>query len=65
MGAPLDNSTKVTAEGGHSNKTTITGYSILQAESPEAAVSLMKGHPHFHTPGGSVQILECVRMPGM
>jgi hypothetical protein len=48
-----------------SEKTSITGYSILQAASIEDAVALLKGHPHFHMPGSTVQVLECVPMPGM
>jgi hypothetical protein len=65
LGAPLDKSTNVAGGAATSSKTTITGYSILQAASLEEAVSLMKDHPHFHMPDGSVQILECVPMPGM
>jgi hypothetical protein len=66
LGAPLDNSTTVEA-GSHSpSKSTVTGYTFLEAASMEDAVALMQGHPHFHMPGGaSVQILECVPMPGM
>ncbi len=64
-GAPLDKSTTVAAGAGTPGKTDITGYTLLQAESVEAAAALMADHPHFHTPGGSIQILECVRLPGM
>lgn len=66
LGAPLDHSTSVAGEGSATPaKTTITGYSVLKAESMEAAVALMKGHPHFYAPSASVQILEAVPMPGM
>jgi hypothetical protein len=65
LGAPLDKSTTVTKASSAPRKTTITGYSILQAASMEEAVNLMKDHPHFHMPGSSAQILECVNMPGM
>jgi hypothetical protein len=65
LGAPLDKSTTLTG-GSHSpEKTSITGYSVLQAESIDDALALLKGHPHFHMPGSSVQVLECVPMPGM
>jgi hypothetical protein len=47
------------------NKTTITGYTMLQADSIEAATTLLEGHPHFFMPGASVEILECVKIPGM
>jgi hypothetical protein len=65
LGAPLDKSTTVTGGSGAPSKTSITGYTFLRAGSLEQAVSLMKDHPHFHMPGSSVQILECVPMPGM
>ena len=65
LGAPVDKSTTVSAGVATSGKTSITGYIFLQAESLDSALALMEDHPHFHTPGSSVQILECVKMPGM
>jgi hypothetical protein len=65
LGAPLDFSTTVAGGIGTRGKSSITGYTFLRAESVEEAVALMKDHPHFHMPGSSVQILECVPMPGM
>ncbi len=64
-GAPLDKSTTVAAGSGTPGKSTITGYTFLQAANLEEAVDRMKDHPHFRIPGSSVQILECVSMPGM
>jgi hypothetical protein len=63
-GAPLDRSTTIMGGSATATRTSITGYSILQAESMDAAVALMKDHPHFHIPEAEVQILECVPMPG-
>jgi hypothetical protein len=65
LGAPLDKSTVVKSSSSGPEATSITGYTILQAGSVDEAVALMKDHPHFHMPGASVQILECVPMPGM
>jgi hypothetical protein len=65
LGAPLDHSTTVAAGAGTPGKTSITGYTLLEAGSLDEAVRLMKDHPHFHMPGASVQILECIAMPGM
>ena len=64
-GAPLDKSTKVTGGTAEHGKTSITGYTVIKAGSMEEAVALMKEHPHFRAPASSVQILECVAMPGM
>jgi hypothetical protein len=63
--APLDKSTKVLGGSATAGRTSITGYTILQAESMDRAVLLMKDHPHFRMPGASAQILECVAIPGM
>ncbi len=65
MGAPLDHLRTVTAKGSVEGKSTITGYSLLQAPSMEDATRLMEGHPHFHIPNASIEILEAVPMPGM
>lgn len=65
LGAPLDKSTTVEGGSGTPGKTSITGYTFLQAGSIEEAVTLMKDHPHLRMPGVSVQILECISMPGM
>jgi hypothetical protein len=58
MGGPL--------KGGASPTTNdLGGYSILQAESKEALAESLKGHPHFMTPDGTIEIVELMPMPGM
>jgi hypothetical protein len=42
---------------------TISGYSILQADSREALDQILQGHPH--TEIGMIEVLECLPMPGM
>jgi hypothetical protein len=64
-GAPLDKSTIVTSDGSTPTPSSNTGFTILQAGSMDEAVALMDGHPHFFMPGASVEILECVNIPGM
>jgi hypothetical protein len=64
MGAPLGRS--VALRGKPANLDAgVAGYGIVQAESLEAAQNLMDDHPHFHTPGGWIEILEFVKLPGM
>ena len=65
MGAPLNKPTVIPEASSAPTKPSATGYTILQAASMDAAVELMKDHPHFHMPGASVEILECVPIPGM
>jgi len=43
----------------------VTGFSILQAESNKAIQELLKNHPHFRAPGGSIEACEFLSMPGM
>ena len=64
MGAPLGKSLRVTKTGSAPTKNDIGGYSILQAESKEALGETLKGHPHFMTPEGTIEIVEVMPMPG-
>ena len=59
----LGSPTSVVDPGGDSGDP-IGGYSILQAESPEALAAVLEGHPHKAT-GGSIETLEMLSMPGM
>jgi hypothetical protein len=43
----------------------IGGYSILEADSADAATKLLDGHPHLHAPGAAIELLEYLPMPGM
>ncbi|HMI83350.1 MAG TPA: hypothetical protein VK550_04605 [Polyangiaceae bacterium] len=65
MGAPLGKSLRVTKTGASPNTNDLGGYSILQAESKEALAETMKGHPHFMTPEGFIEIVEVMPVPGM
>ena len=43
----------------------VTGYVIIEADSHEAAAKLFEDHPHFSIfPGDSVEIMECLPIPG-
>jgi hypothetical protein len=66
-GAPLGKSTRVDAKGAKDTKNGIGGYSIVQAESHEAAAKLFgKDHPHLQMmPGAWVEIVEVMHIPGM
>jgi hypothetical protein len=39
--------------------------SILEADSAEAAASVLDGHPHLQQPGNSIELLGFMAMPGM
>jgi hypothetical protein len=66
MGAPLGKSVRVGADGAPAPSTNdLGGYSILQAESKEALAKDLKGHPHFMMPGGFIEIIDFMPIPGM
>jgi YCII-related domain len=65
LGAPLGRTKRITAGGASDARNDVTGYSIVQAETHEAAAKMFEGHPHFRLPGGSVEVLEVMPIPGM
>ena len=65
MGAPLGKSVRVTKGGTSPSTNDLGGFSIMQAESKEALGEAMKGHPHFMTPEGVIEVVELMPMPGM
>ena len=44
----------------------MTGFTIVKAESHEAAAKLFEGHPHFTIfPGDAVEVMEIMPVPGV
>jgi hypothetical protein len=65
-GAPLGQTKRVDAKGVSDTKNGIGGYSIVQAENAEAATKLFgKDHPHLQIPGGWLEVIEVMHIPGM
>jgi hypothetical protein len=65
QGGPLGKTKRASPEGVADMKNNITGYVIVRAESHEAAAKMFENHPHFSIfPGDSVEIMECLPMPG-
>ena len=62
MGAPIGKNTEVSASGAVEKSNDIGGYSILQAESKEAAEAILKDNPHFKMPGATVDLAELMPM---
>ena len=66
LGSPLGKTKRINAEGISDTKNEVTGYTIVQAESHEAAAALFANHPHFMIfPGQSVEVMECLPIPKM
>ncbi len=64
-GAPLGKTKRVTAECVKDIRNQIAGYTIVEAESHEAAAKMFLNHPHAIFPGDGVEIMECLPMPEM
>ena len=58
--------TKAVRSGGTSDtKNDIMLYSIVEAESHEAAAKTFEDHPHLQIPQSSIEIMEIHSLPGM
>jgi hypothetical protein len=65
-GAPLGKSKKIDTKGASDTKNDVCGYSIVQAETAEDATKMFgKDHPHLQMPGGWVEVIEVMHIPGM
>ena len=63
-GDPLGKTKQVTPSGIVDVKNEIGGYTIVQAESHEAAARLFgPDHPHFNLAGATIDVMEIVPMP--
>ena len=63
-GAPVGKTKQVAASGATDIKNDIGGYSIVQAESHEAAAALFADSPHLTMPKATVEVMEIMPMPG-
>ena len=65
-GAPLGKTKRVDAKGASDTKNNIGGYSVVQADSADAATKIIgKNHPHLQMPGAWVEVIEIMPVPGM
>lgn len=65
QGSPLGKTKRASPDGVADFRNTMTGYTIVQAESHEAAARMFENHPCFAIfPGDSVEIMECLPVPG-
>lgn len=65
-GAPLGKTKRITTAGVADTRNNLAAYTVVQAESHEAAARLFEGHPHFTLfPGDGVEVMECLPLPEM
>ena len=65
IGAGVGKTKVVTALGISDSKNDIMLYSLVEAESHEAAAKSFEGHPHLQIPQSSIEIMEVHALPGM
>ena len=64
-GGPLGKTMRTSAAGVSDTKNNLSGYVVVRAESHKAAANMFEHHPHFAIfPGESVEIMECMPIPG-
>lgn len=65
VGAPLGTTKRITESGVSDIRNYLTGYTLVKAETHEAAAKLFENHPHFTIfPGDDVEVMECMPIPG-
>jgi len=65
MGGPLGKTKKVSSRGIEDVSNEMGAYTVVRAESHEAAAKLFDQHPHFTIfPGDSVEIMPVLPIPG-
>ena len=65
MGGPLSKTKRVSKEGVSDIRNNLAAFTIVQAESQEAAARLFLDHPHFTLfPGDGVEVMEVLPIPG-
>ncbi len=64
MGGPLGRTKRVTETGVADVRNNLAAFTVVQAESQEAAARMFLGHPHFSIfPGDGVEIMEVLPIP--
>jgi hypothetical protein len=64
-GGPLGKTMKASADGVAGMRNAVTGYVVVRADTHAQAAALFEGHPHFTIfPGDSVEVMECLPIPG-
>ena len=64
-GGPLGKTKKASAHGIADTKNNMTAYTVVKADSHDAAVKMFDNHPHFTIfPGESIEVMEILPIPG-
>jgi phosphoketolase len=65
MGGPLGKTKKASADGVRDSSNQLAAFTVVRADSHEAAAAMFENHPHFTIfPGDSVEIMPILPIPG-
>ena len=65
MGGPLGKTKKISAAGIEDVKNALGAFTVVRAESHEAAAKMFEGHPHFTIfAGDAVEVMPVLPIPG-
>ena len=66
IGAPLGRTKSVSQAGTADIRNSMSAFTVVLAQSHEAAAKLVEGHPHFTVfPGEAVEVMECLPIPSV
>lgn len=65
MGAGVGKTKRVEAQGASDTRNDIMLYSIVEADSHDAATKSFVGHPHLQIPQASIEVMEINPLPAM
>lgn len=64
MGGPLGKTKRVSQQGSADVRNEMGAYTVVRAESHDAAAKLFENHPHFMIfPGDAVEVMEILSIP--
>lgn len=65
MGGPLGKTKKVSTAGIAEASNELGAFTVVRADSPQAAAGMFKDHPHFAIfPGDAVEVMPVLEIPG-
>lgn len=65
MGGPLGKTKRITLNGIEDTSNNMSAYTVIHAESHEAAAKMFENHPHFSIfPGEAVEVMPILPIPG-
>ncbi len=62
FGQPMQAVVRMTTDGPTDSDNQASGYSMIEADSKEQVIEVLKNHPHLKTPGANLDVLEIIPM---